>query len=62
MLFITGDVCPLMGIYRYSGHPDNSKSCHSKWFEKDIKVEIKQKFPRVGPCIKPAQWVFVRQP
>ena len=62
MMFKTGDICPLRGTYRYSGHPDNRKGCHPKWLENDIILEVKQKFPRVGLCINPAQWVFVRPP
>ena len=59
-MFKTGDVCRLKGVYRYSGHPDNSKGCHPKWDEKDITVLKDEKFPPVDECKNPAQWVFVR--
>lgn len=62
MMFKTGDVCPLEGVYRYSGHPDNSKGCHPKWYEKDIVLQKNEKFTSVGSCKNPAQWVFVRPP
>ena len=60
MMFKSGDVCPLEGVYRYSGHPDNSKGCHPKWYEKDILLQKNEKFPSVGSCKNPAQWIFVR--
>ena len=62
MMFKTGDRCPLKGVYRYSGHPDNSTKCHPKWFETDIVLKKNKIFPPVGSCTKPAQWVFVRPP
>ena len=60
MMYKTGDVCRLEGVYRFSGHPDNSKGCHPKWKETDIVLEKGKKFPRVGLCLKPAQWIFIR--
>ncbi len=62
MMFKTGDVCPLEGVYRYSGHPDNRKRCHPKWYENDIKLQKNEKFPSVGSCKNTAQCVFVRPP
>ena len=62
MLFKTDEDCPLKGIYRYSGHPDHSRGCHPQWKETDIVLEKGDKFPAVGLCHKPAQWVFVRPP
>ena len=62
MLFKTNQTCPLKGIYRYSGHTDNSAGCHPRWKETDVVLEKGDKFPRVGVCKKPAQWIFVRPP
>jgi len=59
-LYKSGDECLLAGIYRYSGHLDDSIGCHPKWEEHDITLEKGEKFPYVGSCKKIAQWVFVR--
>ena len=49
-----GLFCPCCG-YRLRASPR-----HKKWEEKDIRVEKGIKFPTVGSCSKPAEWVFVR--
>ncbi len=59
-MFKTGETCQVTGTYRYAGHTCNINGCHRKWDEYDIRVERGKKFPTVGSCFKPAEWVFVR--
>ena len=59
-MFKTGVTCEITGVYRYCGHSGTINGCHPKWEEKDIRVEKGEKFPPVGSCSKPAEWIFIR--
>jgi len=62
VMFTTGDTCKITGTYRYCGHSPTINGCHKKWEEIDIRLEEGKKFPTVGTCSKPAQWIFIRPP
>jgi hypothetical protein len=59
-MFTTDETCKITGIYRYCGHSPSIDGCHKKWEEVDIRVEKGKKFPPVGSCKTPAQWIYIR--
>jgi len=56
----TGEKCSRKGVYQWDGYVDGTRFPSTSTEEREIPLDVGDKFPPVKSCNKAAFWVYLR--